>query len=67
MLTSTVLAKRADPEPPVVVSLIPGGEQETWLKQAGIPMWNLGPRKGQPSFRAPIALALRRHFQLRKG
>ncbi len=48
MLTSTVLAKRAEPEPPVVLSLIHGGEQETRLKQAGIPVWSLATRKGQP-------------------
>lgn len=64
MLTNMVLAQRADSEPPVVVSLVPGGENKTRLEHAGISVSSLGMRPDRASFRALLRLAaMIRHYK----
>lgn len=51
------LASRDDLLPPVVVSLVPGGENAAALEAAGVPVFDLGMRRGRPSLPALLRLA----------
>jgi glycosyltransferase involved in cell wall biosynthesis len=57
MLANLVTAKRPDGEPPLVVSLIPGGGVAARIKAAGITVHDLGMKRGWPSIGALCRLA----------
>lgn len=56
MLASLVKAEIAASQPPVVISLIPGGPVAAQLKTAGIDVFDLGLARGRPKFGALLRL-----------
>lgn len=58
MLTSLVLGSADAGMAPTVISLVPGGENAARIRAAGVPVSDLGMRRGQPDPRAVRRLAL---------